>query len=164
MSSLFGSTSYWRDHLGLSDTKYTTLVGAKKIIAYIKNNGTDCNIKSFALENGKEPQVGAIDPRGTVKCLQAFITFETKTGNGRGIITLLQDVENADEWRIFNLFTTLWEWKDFPAATGDTRPYSGKPASAPATMSWREYRDMKRDFLDEEPTVLIVGELQEKTF
>jgi hypothetical protein len=107
LSSLFGSTSYWGDHLGLSDTKYTTLVGAKKIIAYIQNNGTDCNIKSFALEKGKEPQVGAIDPRGTTKCLQAFITFESKTGNGRGIITLLQDVENADEWKVFNLFTTF---------------------------------------------------------
>ncbi len=60
------------------------------------------------------------------------------------------------------MFTTLWELKDFPAATGDTRTYSGKPQSAPATMSWKEYRDMKREFLDEEPAVLIVGEFQEE--
>ncbi|KAE8452527.1 hypothetical protein EG329_000430 [Mollisiaceae sp. DMI_Dod_QoI] len=156
-ASLMGSTSYWRDHLGLSDTKFSTLFGAKEILTFIQESGEECNITKFALEKGKEPSVANVDPKGTVKCLQAHITFETKHGLGRGVIRLLRDVENDDEWRIYTLYTTLYDLKKTPFLTGDTRPESAKPDGVPETLNWQEYRAEKKEFRDQDPTVLIVG-------
>lgn len=156
-STLMASTSYWRDHLGLSNTKFLTLFGAKEIIAFIESNGKECNITKFALEHGKDLVVGNVDPKGTIKCLQAQVTFETEHGLGRGVMRLLRDVESNDEWRIFTMFTSLYDLKKTPFMTGDTRPEHAKPDGVPETLNWQEYRAEKKEFLNEDPAVLIVG-------
>jgi hypothetical protein len=64
--SLMASTSYWRDHLCLSNTKFSTLFGAKEVISFIQKRGKQCNIKSFALGD-KKPEIVNVDPIGKVK-------------------------------------------------------------------------------------------------
>lgn len=75
---------------------------------------------------------------------------------GKGIMRLLQDVENGDDWRIYTMSTTLYDLTDTPFLTGEKRPYNAKPDYA-GDMSWGEYRERKKNFISEEPTVLIVG-------
>jgi hypothetical protein len=159
LRGLLGSSSYWRDHLGISATKYSTLVGPDEIIGFIQNSGDECTIANFEIESKKEPQASSVDPRGTIKCLQSYITFETASGRGRGLVKLLQDVESNDEWRIFAMFTTLYELKDFPPANEYTRRFHSKPDGVPEAMNWKEYRDEQREFQNEEPAVLIVGKI-----
>lgn len=154
--SLMASTSYWRDHLGLSNTKFSTLLGAKEIIALIDETGKECNITSFAMGD-KKPEITSIDPLGKVKCLLVHITFQNKIGNGRGIMRLIRDVENSDEWRIYTMFTTLRDLTDTPFLTGSARPFHAVPDSA-VDLSWGEYHERKKNFIDEEPAVLIIGE------
>jgi hypothetical protein len=154
LSSLMTSTSYWRDHLCLSPTRFSTLHGPKEVLALLHPTS---NINTFSLDLTKVPEISSLDPNGKIKCLQAFIVFETKTGSGRGVVRLLQDVENADEWRIYTMFTTLTDLKETPFLTGETRPFHAVPDEVPGTMNWKEYRERKREFLDEEPVVLIVG-------
>ncbi len=155
LATIFASTSYWRDHLGLSKTKFSTLNGPEEIIALIKTDGKECNITSLKVSG--TPEVASIDPKGTVKCLMSFITFETQAGSGRGIVRLIRDVENADEWRIYVIFTTLSDLKATPFLTGQERPENAKPDDAPENENWLEWWQRKREFLDEEPTVVIVG-------
>jgi hypothetical protein len=154
--SLMASTSYWRDHLCLSNTKFSTLSGAKEIISFIKKPGKQCNIKSFALGD-KKPGIANVDPIGKIKCILVHITLQNKIGNGRGIMRLIQDVENGDEWRIYTMFTTLRDLTDTPFLTGSKRPFHAAPEAA-GNLSWGEYHERKKNFIDQEPAVLVVGE------
>jgi len=62
--SLMASTIYWRDHLGLSNTKFSTLFGAREIIGFIQETGKEWNIRSFALEL-KKPEIAMSTPQET---------------------------------------------------------------------------------------------------
>jgi hypothetical protein len=155
LHSLVASTSYWRDHLGLSNTNLSTLHGAKQIVSFIRETGEECNIKSFSLGD-KKPEIANIDPVGKVKCLLVHITFQNKIGEGRGVMRLLQDAENGDEWRIYTMFTTLRDLTDSPFLTGIKRPFHAVPDSA-GDMSWGQYSEQKKNFMGTEPAVLIVG-------
>jgi hypothetical protein len=86
-----------------------------------------------------------------------YITFQNKIGNGRGIMRLIQDVENGDEWRIYTMFTTLRDLTDTPFLTGSKRPFHAVPEAA-GNLSWGEYHERQKHFIDQEPAVLIVGE------
>jgi hypothetical protein len=156
-SLLLSSGSYWRDHLGLSNTKFSTLTGAKEIVNFIEENGQRCAIQKFALEENKEPILGNINPAGTVPSIQAFITCETEIAKGRGLVTWVQDVEDGDRWKIFTIFTTLETLKQFPFKTGNERPLYASSNAVDDIKNWKDYRSENLDFKDAEPAVLIVG-------
>ncbi|KAH7397522.1 hypothetical protein BKA64DRAFT_576485 [Cadophora sp. MPI-SDFR-AT-0126] len=160
LSNLMAKTSYWRDHLGLSPTKFSTLYGAEEVISMIisegKRTGNQCNVTSISLSGTAE--LINLDPKGTIKCILATISFTTPHGSGKGIIRWILDVESQDQWRIYTLFTSLTDLLSTPFLTGSSRPESAKADSAPDEMNWYEWRERQREFLDgEEPTVLIVG-------
>lgn len=75
---------------------------------------------------------------------------------------LIRDVENGDQWRIYTLFTTLYELKGFPFMNGHTRPlHAMNPDLFPEGMSWAEAREQQRGFVrGPGPTVLIVGKFE----
>jgi hypothetical protein len=156
-SLLHTSRAYWRDHLGLCTTKLSTLVGATEIVNFIHDNGPICPIQNFTLEENKHPEMGKVDPPGMIKTVQAFITFETATGLGRGLISWVQDVDDGDLWKIFTIYTVLSDLKDSPFATGFTRPKYANPQDVNGTKNWKVFREENLDFEDAEPTVLIVG-------
>lgn len=75
------------------------------------------------------------------------------------MVTFLQDVENSDQWRVYNLFTTLWELKDRKWRDGEHRDFHAVPeGTADMGINWKEWREDKREFTKEEPAVLIIGE------
>ncbi|KAH7346873.1 hypothetical protein BKA65DRAFT_585965 [Rhexocercosporidium sp. MPI-PUGE-AT-0058] len=159
LSNLMAKTSYWRDHLGLSPTKFSTLHGADEVIALIKSSGANgggrCNITSLTVTSPSS--LTYLDPKGTIPCILAPITFTNIYGSGDGIIRWVQDIENSSEWRIYTLFTSLSNLHATPFQTGHTRPQNAKPSSAPHSQSWTEWRQQEREFIDEDPTVVIVG-------
>ena len=116
------------------------------------------SVTGFAVEEGKSATPSVLDPEGTIKIISCPVTFGTSFGTGKGLVTLIQDVQNADQWRIYNLFTTLWELKDFKWRDGDSRDFHGVPRGMMEEgMNWREWRDFKKDFRKADPAVLIVG-------
>jgi len=72
--------------LALAGTKFSALAGLEEILDFISSNGEECAIQKFALESGKDVAVGGTNPLKTIKCIQAFITFETVSVTGRGVI------------------------------------------------------------------------------
>lgn len=157
LNLVFGASSYWRDHLGINPKKFTTLVDRLQIIDYLKDPTNAYAISSISIETGKAPVVSSVDPGALIKCLQAFVTFENEYGRGRGSVSLLQDALNQDEWRIFSVFTTLTELKEHKWRDGNSRTFNSIPDGWGNGVNWSEYRQKKRDFTQEEPTVLVVG-------
>lgn len=86
-----------------------------------------------------------------------MFTFETKVGKGKGMVRLAQGDDGA--WKAHFISTSLQELKDYPEATGDRRPLGGKNGLEGGMVkgNWKERRDRQVEFLDEEPTVFIVG-------
>lgn len=162
LTTLMAKTSYWRDHLGLSPTKFSTLYGADEVVSLIasegKATGNKCNINSLSLTG--TPELTNLDPKGTIKCIFATLSFTTPHGIGKGIARWILDVESHDQWRIYTLFTSLTDLISTPFQTGSSRPENAKPDTAPPEMNWFEWRKRQREFLEEDgeaPTVLIVG-------
>jgi hypothetical protein len=156
-SLLLSSSSYWRDHLVLCNTKFSTLTGPREIVNFMEENGTICEIQKFELDGNKPPVIGRVDAAGTVKTVQAYITFETEVAKGRGLISWVQDVDDGDRWKIFTVYTALDDLKKTPFANGNNRPLYSSPHDAEDTKSWKDYREEELDFKDKEPAVLIVG-------
>jgi hypothetical protein len=152
-----GCKCYWRDHLGLTDTKFLTLAGIEDIATFLKTN--KCSIRRIALDNKQKLEVGSVDPMGKIKSIRAFITFENTIGRGRGVITWVRDTYENDGWRIFTIFTSLDGLKNFPWVTGETRPLFAVPEDVDSKMTWKEYRKRKHNFENEDPAVLIVGKI-----
>ncbi|KAL2070126.1 hypothetical protein VTL71DRAFT_14806 [Oculimacula yallundae] len=163
LSNLMAKTSYWRDHLGLSLTKFSTLNGADEVISLIqsetqKSNSRvemPCNI--ISLTTTSPAKLTPLDPNGTINCILAPLSFTTDHGSGTGLARWIIDVSSSNQWRIYTLFTTLTNLTNSPFLTGSTRPESAKPASLPPSLNWFEWRAQQREFLHEEPAVLIVG-------
>jgi len=155
LSSIFTASPYWRDHLGIDQTRLTTLSGLSKIAAYLKSRSSS-RLANIAIEKSREVQVTSIDPAGTINCLQSFVTFDTIAGAGRGVVKLIQDAENRNEWRIFSLFTTLTETK-----LEKKERIHCVPEGWGKGINYQEYREEKREFTKEEPQVLIVGKLRD---
>jgi hypothetical protein len=161
LGSVFLTDSgYWKDHLGLTYTQFVTLSGSAQIIDFVTQHLTsdgECAIQRFELESGKEPQIANLDPEGKIKCIQGFIVFETEHAKGRGVMTLLRDVKDPDEWKIFMMFTSLSELKAAPWKENQTRDLYGIPADVLQTKNWADWREETREFVDESPAVLIIG-------
>jgi len=58
---------------------------------------------------------------------------------------------------MFTIYTAVPEIKDFPFMDGDERPWFADPHDLYKTTNWKEYREEKLSFKDEELAVLIVG-------
>lgn len=150
-------SSFWRDHLCINNTKYSTLYGPKEVISLILNGG--CDLQSLQIDESKEPQAKSIDLAGQVKCIQSFLTLKTSIGVGRGLMKLIRDVNDGDKWKVYLMYTGLRDLDCYPESgvTGINRPSHAVPADVPSSVSWREFIEKKRLFVDEEPAVLVVG-------
>ncbi|RDW64971.1 hypothetical protein BP6252_10622 [Coleophoma cylindrospora] len=148
-------SSYWKDHIGITETKFTTLTGAARITEFIHENG--CLIKSIAAD--KDPKSASIDPAGTVKCLQSFITFDSEIGTGRGLVNIIRDVDDGDKWKIYTLYTFLYDLHGVSErdVLGENRALYTRPDNFPKEKNWKDYVEEKKRFVDDEPAVLIVG-------
>ena len=162
LRSLFLTEScYWKDHLGLTSTRFVTLDGADQIIPFVSQNLNlegKC-LKNFGLENGKAPQVANLDPEGNIKCIQAFITFDTQHAKGRGLMTLLPDAKDGDKWKVYMLFTNLSELTEHPWKESQAKERYALPEGVADGVNWKDWREKKSDFTEGDPAVLVVGKL-----
>lgn len=92
-----------------------------------------------------------------IEWVESMFTFETATGRGEGVLRLTPDSQG--NWKAWVLYTSLQEIKGHEWAFGKRRPHGGKNTieGDMAKGNWAERRVRKKDFLDEEPTCLIIG-------
>ena len=83
--------------------------------------------------------------------------FDTRVGRGAGVLRLTRNEDGA--WKAYSVYTSLQELKKFPEPLGGRRA-EGTIESMPGGLergNWAERRERQANFVDEEPTTLIVG-------
>jgi putative flavoprotein involved in K+ transport len=90
--------------------------------------------------------------------VQAFYTFTTDVGIGRGVVRLVQE---DGEWRCWTISTDLRGLKGFPESkvtiADAAKDEHNLPASRGGRPSWEEQLAKRLGFRDREPSVLILG-------
>jgi Predicted flavoprotein involved in K+ transport len=90
--------------------------------------------------------------------VSSMFFFETAFGTGSGMLRLTQD-QSDGKWKAYAVYTSLQELKGAEEPLGHRRP-EGTTESMPdglAGGTWIERRERQKEFLDSDPTVLVVG-------
>lgn len=88
-------------------------------------------------------------PYEDIAWIQAFFNFDINVGHASGVFRLVPLPDGT--WKAHVVYTNLEDLKDFPERIGALRncqPNHGK---------WAANREREREFLEEKPTVIVVG-------
>lgn len=156
LGDLFHKDAWLRDFLTLS-WDFRTINGAEKISKYFADN-----VKQKGLRNVHPRSSGAYTP--TVKqpgpnmeWVETIVDFETEVGHGSGIIRLVS--EDDGKTRIFLISLAMQGLNGHEESTKTRRPHGGNNSLNNGSMrgNWQEKRERQKDFLDEDPSVIVVG-------
>ncbi|KAJ5291613.1 hypothetical protein N7478_000864 [Penicillium angulare] len=156
LTNIFHSESWWRDMLAL-DWDMRTLHTASEIQDFLRKRQGQTNLSSFKLQDkGKWiPRVEQVVDGLT--WLSSMFFFETAAGKGTGMVRLTQSGDG--HWKAYAIYTSLQELKGAEEPLGKRRA-EGTTESMPGGLAggtWIERRKRQQEFLDAEPTVLVVG-------
>ena len=152
VAALFHAESYWRDLVAFT-WNITTTEGPDDIAAMIEATG--------AAASGGAATGGAVaatavrldgEPSEVDGVVEAWFTFETAAGGGRGCVRLR-------DGRCWTLFTTLQELKGFEEEQGPSRPLGVELGAVKNRVTWHERRGREEAELGyaTQPYVVIVG-------
>ncbi|KAH7462744.1 hypothetical protein FOMA001_g18302 [Fusarium oxysporum f. sp. matthiolae] len=159
IAQLFANDGYWRDHLALS-WSFRTVQGQSNILDFLTNcsgSRDGFRLKNVAIDTTcqvRAPKVIPIDGKGEVLGIQFFFSIETVLGTGQGLARLVHDNGN---WKIFTFYTRIQELKGYEEAINEHRPKGVEHGGKPGRKNWAQRRAMAADFVDSDPTVLILG-------
>lgn len=154
VSSLFLEDSFWRDHLCLTFTPRTA--HTQSAISSLLSSG---KLQSITLSASRANPifVAPVDATGEVPAACAFVDVKTTVGHGIGIIKLLEDLSDDRAWKAYTVFTVLLGLDAYPEKVGKQRPHGVLHGANPTRKNWMERRAHEREFLDEQPVVVIIG-------
>ncbi|KAH0256972.1 FAD/NAD(P)-binding domain-containing protein, partial [Aureobasidium melanogenum] len=131
-----------------------TLHGLPAIISFLSPILSSINLRPLSLASDDDAYAPSIvTPLPELDWVQSIFTFETSTGRGRGFLRLAQAADG--NWKAHMLYTALDEIKGHEETTGARRAHGGQNSSIGA--NWFERRQTTYDFVDSEPTALIIG-------
>jgi putative flavoprotein involved in K+ transport len=139
---LFAEESYWRDLVSFT-WNLTTAEGRPAIQAMIEETLPHVKPRNWQLD-GEATEAGGVT--------EAWITFETEVGRGKGHIRLVAGL-------CWTLLTTLVELKGYEEKRGATRDKGVEHGVVPGRASWLERKEQEEAELGfkRQPYVLIVG-------
>ncbi|KXH53543.1 flavin-containing monooxygenase [Colletotrichum salicis] len=151
LSTVFREDAWIRDFLGLS-WDFRTINGLDEITAFFKENQPRAGLRQIVpREKGAfQPSFG--DPAPGVHWVESMFDFEANVGRGKGMVRLA--LEADDTWKAFMINFTLLELKGFEERVGVDRPTGHVD---PNGGNWKERREKQVEFIDEDPTVLVIG-------
>ena len=158
--NLFLVDSFWRDALGLT-WKLDTYVGNKDIFETIRKNVVMIGLSDVQLDYEASPPQW-VNRAGT-DTIEAFIKFETKDANGRGIIRLCEATKKVDKdangphWRAWTLFTAIDSLKDHQEQIDRNRPTGSSYSRDFRGPNWLDERIAAQQYDNRDPAVLVVG-------
>lgn len=156
LPKLLHQDCWWRDMLALS-WDFRTVHGLDKVTTYLSDNIIHTTPHSLRLrETGKfAPNFNS--PTDGITWLESMFDFHTRVGSGSGMLRLVQDSDGV--WKGCMMYTALQELKDFKETTGLRRAHGGNNSLVGGTIkgNWYERRQRQIEFVDEDPTVLIIG-------
>ena len=142
VTALFEEQGYWRDLLSFT-WNITTLEGRGSIAAMLAETLDDVATTAWRID-GEASVAGDLD--------EAWFTFETRLGRGRGYVRLRQG-------RCWTLLTTLFELKGFEERKGPSRDLGTGHGVSRSNRNWLEVRVQEEAELGtaRQPYCLIVG-------
>jgi hypothetical protein len=156
LTTLFHQDCWWRDQLALS-WDFRTIRSLPTVIEYVQGNLARSQLGNVTLRTDGAFAPSVKQPLDGLEWVQSMFDFETKTGAGSGVIRLIQGSDGA--WKAYAISTMLQELKDHREQIGHLRPHGGDNSLLGGSMkgNWSERRQRQAEFVDEEPTVLIIG-------
>lgn len=151
-SALFLDTAYWRDAVALTWTLETAAGGPTDIAAVLFPRLQAMKARTFKVE--APPQTAQRVGRAVI---EAFFTFETDAGHGRGIVRLAADETDGDKLKAWTFLTALQDLKGFEEKVGTRRPTGQSNSRDFRGPNWLDKRQEAESYADHDPTVLIVG-------
>jgi hypothetical protein len=156
VDDLFHTDSWWRDMLAL-DWDMRTVRTASEIQSFLRKQQGIAKLSTFRLQDA-----GSFQPRleqvvDGLCWISSMFFFESAVGTGTGMMRLTQASNGS--WKAYAIYTSLQELSSAQEPLGKHRAY-GTTESMPggtAGGTWIERRERQKEFLDEEPTTLVVG-------
>ncbi len=148
----FLEDSWWRDLLSFT-WDHRSFQGREKIQAGLAETLAKTKPSKFQLEPNKPPSISESETEG--QTVEAFYTFETAIGQGRGFLRLRQD--EGGSWKAWTLLTTLDSLKGHEEKRGFNRPKGIDGAARHKRKNWLEQREESQSFKDRDPQVLVIG-------
>lgn len=144
---LFIDGVFWRDMLALT-WDFRTFEGKNAVSKFLEDQLSVFNPQpdTFSLQ---QDSIGLQKPYQDLAWIQAFFKFDTNVGHASGIFRLVPLPGGV--WKAHVVYTNLEDLKGFPERTGPLRDFQ------PNHGKWAAKREREREFVDEEPTVVIVG-------
>lgn len=161
LSHLFLENGFWRDHLAVT-WAFRTIHKPADILDFVQKSAKSKDgfrLKKITIDDSSTlhaPQLANLDVSGHSEGIRFFIKLDTAVGTGNGLVSL---VEDNGEWKIFNLYTRLDEIKGHEEAINERRPHGVRHGGRPGRKNWKERRQAEYDFENNEPAVVVIGEL-----
>lgn len=151
LERLFTKDAWMRDLLSLS-WDFRCIQNRDNILSYFQDNHS-ADISGIHLQEDGAFQPTLQAPCPGIQWIQSMFDFESRHGRGKGVIRLVVDGEDGNEWKCYLMHFRLKELKGHEEKVGIRRLGSYDSSE----YNWQQRRERQKEFLDEEPTVLIVG-------
>jgi thioredoxin reductase len=148
-TALFLDECYWRDAVALTWTLETMAGTPTEVGGALLGRLAAQDARNFAVEGMAQNVV-----RIGREVIEAFFTFETDAGRGRGIVRLIGEDDNAKAW---TFLTALEDLKGFEEKTDQRRPVGQSNSRNFRGPNWLDKRQAAEAYSDHDPAVLIVG-------
>ncbi|EIW65341.1 FAD/NAD-P-binding domain-containing protein [Trametes versicolor FP-101664 SS1] len=137
------SDGWWRDMLALT-WEFRTLHGHAKIRRLLEERLAPAKLSAFKLTSAKLET-----PYPDLAWILAGFTFETEFGLGSGYFRLIPTADS--QWTGFTVYTNLEDLKGHEEKIGARRNF------LPNHGKWLDERAREKNFVDSDPTVLVIG-------
>jgi hypothetical protein len=156
LSTVMHQDSWWRDMLAVS-WDIRTLHSLDKLLLYFSDNLAHTEMHNLKLRTTGKFAPNLSSPIEGLEWVESMFDFETKVGRGSGMLRLCQGSDGA--WKGYMIYTALQELKGNEENAGLRRPHGGNNSLEGGAIkgNWLERRERQKEFLDDEPTVLIIG-------
>ena len=143
-TSLFAEECYWRDLVAFT-WNIKTVEGRDQVRDMLHAQLASAKPSNWRVAAGEE----ATEADGV---LESWITFETATGRGYGLVRIKNGL-------IWTLLTALAELKGHEEKSGFTRPLGAKHGQNVGAKTWKEEREHEERTLgyETQPYVVIIG-------
>lgn len=157
LEDLFHAESWWRDMLAL-DWDMRTAHTSTAIEELLRKRQSQARLSGFWLQDKGQFKPHWEQVVDGLSWVSSMFFFETAVGTGTGMLRLTQDVDDG-HWKAYAIYTSLQELKGSEEPLGKRRPEGTTESMAGglAGGTWNERRERQKEFLDGEPTVLVVG-------
>jgi len=154
LTVLFHDDCHWRDLLAFT-WNIQTVSGIEKIINALKFHNPKVKPSGFKVDSHRTAP--RIVTRAGEEVIEAIFCFETKFGQGSGVLRLLPSSKNNDPLKAWTFVTVLDQLSGFGEQLGRKRPKGDAYSRDFQGPNWLDERNTAIAYADRDPAVLVIG-------